>query len=189
MDSGMLSRRYAEALFRYASAHGAEQQVYAEVSTLVASFTRYPALRRVLDNRLLPIEKKAEVIARCSGGGTDDKLSPAISEQFSHFIRLVLDERREEFLQMICLSYIQLVRRERGVMDVEVTTAAKVDESTREVLKNELVRRTGKTVTMHLHTDPTLIGGYVFRWDTFRFDASARTALRRIKKTLTQIKL
>lgn len=176
MYAGTISLRYARALMIHAAKHGVVGEVYADAQALAAAWTKYPALRRVLDNRLLDNARKVAALSEACGG---------LSPRFNGFTTLVIGARRGELLQTICLDYMQLVREQEGLLDVWVTTAAGVDEATRALFAEKLGLKTGRKVTLHTAVDKSLIGGYVLRWDTYRLDRSVAGALKRIEKQLS----
>ena len=78
MNTGMIPVRYAKALLEFAYEKKCAEQVYAEMSAVAGSFEREHALHRVLDNPVLPVDKKTELIRTAGGGRT--------SEVFDRFV-------------------------------------------------------------------------------------------------------
>lgn len=105
MDLGIISRRYATALYMYAHKHGKEKEVYKSAFALSNSFLQYEALTRTLGSPVLPDEQKEKLLVLCSG--------KEVSEEFLNFIRLVIRQKREEFLWIISLMYQEIYRKER----------------------------------------------------------------------------
>lgn len=67
MDVGVLSVRYAKALFDYALEKGVEGQVYKELVLVAHSFASNPDLRATLDNPLLPAKEKFQFLHTAAG--------------------------------------------------------------------------------------------------------------------------
>lgn len=177
MDRGMISRRYAETLLMYAQRQSKDQQVYHEARILSRTYQEYPALRRVMGNLMLTTAKKIEAIDAC--------IQEGLSNEMRHFLRLLIQEKREEFLQEICLSYEELFRKANNWYDVQVITAAPLEKETELKIKKKLEKYVNGTVSLHTKVNPALIGGYVILWDTYRLDASVASRLKRIKRRLT----
>lgn len=177
MDRGMISRRYAEALFMYAKKKDKDKHIYLEARILSQCYRELPALRRVMSNLMLTTTKKLEIINACTEGG--------FSHEMNHFVRLLILKKREEFLQEICLSYEALFRKANKWHDVLVITAAPLNKETKEKISKKLTSSIHGTVTLHAKVNPALIGGYVILWDTYRLDASLASRLKRIKRRLT----
>ena len=122
MNTGMIPVRYAKALLEFAYEKKCAEQVYAEMSAVAGSFEREHALRRVLDNPVLPVDKKTELIRTAGGGRT--------SEVFDRFVWLVLHNRRERYLQSISLMYLDLYRKLNRISTGRLETAVPVTPET-----------------------------------------------------------
>ena len=103
MDIGIVSMRYAKALMEYAKSMGAEDTLYKEFCMLDRSFRKHPDLRMALENPILTIREKLTLICTAAVGD-----APA-GREFARFMTLVLKNRRENFLQYICLSFLDFV--------------------------------------------------------------------------------
>lgn len=79
--------------------HGAEDTLYKEFCMLDRSFRKHPDLRMALENPILTIREKLTLICTAAVGD-----APA-GREFARFMTLVLKNRRENFLQYICLSF------------------------------------------------------------------------------------
>jgi F-type H+-transporting ATPase subunit delta len=177
MDRGTISRRYAKALLMYAQAKHKEKQLFNESSIVEQSFMRYPALARCLSNRVLPAKKKEELIHVCAGGN--------ISEEFKKFIHLIIKQKREALLQLICLDYQQLFYEDNHLLHVVLITAHEIDKETAQRIVEKIEKMTKETVHLQMKVDPGILGGFITYWDTYRLDASVKTALKQIQKKLT----
>ena len=100
MNTGVVSMRYAKALLAYADAQGKEDQVYEEVKTLADHYVTVPGLRRAVENPVLDIETKLQLLQEAAGGKD-------VSEELKRFFRLVLEAKREKFLQFMTWSRLQ----------------------------------------------------------------------------------
>jgi len=177
MDRGLIARRYATALWMYATKCGSEDEVYAEAQTLLSAFTGYPALRRVLESHMISAQKKEQIAAAIAG---DEHAGSTLRR----FVQLLISNHREEFLREICLSYQGIYRREKRLLNVSLTTAQPVRQSVEQHLRQKLEASTGQTVNFTANVDPSIVGGYILRWDTYRLDASVAGRLRQVRTQL-----
>ena len=174
MNQGIISRRYATALWMYALKKGHQEEVYAETKRLCSNFTQYDSLKRVLSNRLLTQEKKIAVLSMIIG--------EPLSETFQNFIRLIFARSREKFLRTICLSFEMIYLRENRMLPAKLVTATPVDKSIEQRFIQKLEKNTGQKVCLETQVNPALIGGYVVTVDTYRLDASVSNRLKQIKE-------
>ena len=69
-----------------------------------------------------------------------------------------------------------------------LVTSTTLDDHTIQRLKDIVKAQTKSKVEFELEQDPSLIGGFILEYDTYRFDGSVRGQLQRIKKQLVQAK-
>ncbi len=174
MDVGIISRRYAKALLEYAAGTGADKEVYAELSRLSDCFMAMPQLRAALNNPVLDVKEKLSLACQAAGG--------KVCEEFVRFVKLVLQERRESYLQLMCLTYIDLYRRMKNITIGELTTACPVEAGVEERLKALVHAHTSGEVELSMKVEPSIEGGFIFKVGTYRLDASVATQFRRVKQ-------
>ena len=178
MYIGVISMRYAKALLAYADEKGTEDTVYEEAGILADSFSRIPELRQALDNPVLPAETKLKLICEAAGGGK-------VSEELKRFVELVLEERREKFLQFMIMSYIDLYRKQKNISVGKITTVCPVAEEVVNRIRALVVEKTHGTVEFKTKIDPKLEGGFsLCKYGTYRLDASVANQIKRVKQQL-----
>ena len=109
MNTGVVSRRYAKALLAYVKAAKKEDKVYEEVKTLASYFERVAGLRHAVENPVLDIPAKLKLLREAAGGAD-------VSQELMRFFGLVLEEKREKFLQFMTWSYIDLYREDKNIL-------------------------------------------------------------------------
>lgn len=174
MNTGVVSMRYAKALLAYAKAQQKEDMVYQEAKLLAVHYTEVPGLRRAIENPVLETEQKLNLLCEAAGGKT-------VSDELKRFFNLVLEERREKFLQFMIWSYIDLYREEKHILIGRLTTAVPSPKLISH-LEQMASERTHGTVELEAKVDPNLIGGYIIELSGYRMDASVANQLKRVKR-------
>ena len=177
MDIGVISVRYARALLKSATLAKLEDQVYQEMQTLSQSYIQVPELMFTIDNPMLAKDKKKAVLVTACGGEVTDLTQT--------FIQLVLGEDRESTLQFMAASYITLYRKQKNITRGRLITAVAVSPATEQKMKEMVEGKTQGTVEFQTEIDPSIIGGFILDYDTYRMDASVKTKLNDI---LAQLK-
>lgn len=174
MNIGVVSRRFAKALLDFAKISKAEDKVYEEMKTLSAHYVDVPALRRAISNPVLERGKKLDLLLEAAGG------KDTTSKETRRFFSLVLENKREEFLQFMAWSYIDLYREDKKILMGRLTTAVPSP-----VLVGSLERMarllTHGSVELEQKINPSLIGGYIIELAGLRLDASVVSQLKSIK--------
>ncbi|MCI2082366.1 MAG: F0F1 ATP synthase subunit delta [Bacteroidales bacterium] len=181
MDVNILSMRYAKALFQFAAENGDEKKVYEECQILSMAFPEVKKLRVTLQSPLVSEEEKTLLIREaCSPGGKD------VSPSFNSFIKLVIRNKREGYVNSIILIYMDLYRNSKHIGVAKLTTAVPVEK--------HVLERISEKTRLHLHAaemefdtkvDPRIEGGFIFDFNDFRIDASVYSQLLNIRKQLT----
>lgn len=176
MDIGVIARRYAKALLKYAIEEHAEDLVYDEVQQFIDSYGKYRQIAELLGNPLSKLEKKESIL--CSAASDD------ASPVFRSFIRLVLQNHRETYMLFICHSYVSLYRELKKICIGRLTTAVPVSDEISGRLEKWMEEHSAPytDVIMESHTDPNLLGGFIFEIDDRRIDASIASQFEKIKK-------
>ena len=174
MNTGVISVRYAKALLEYAKTQGVEDKVYAAMKTLAERFARIPDLRRSVENPVLDTATKIsllqEAVQTADAGG-----------EMMRFFRLVLDKKREKYLQFMILSYIDLYRESKNILIGHLTTAVP-SPSLLSSLKEKAEKQTNGTVELETTVNPDIIGGYIIELGGYRVDASIASQLKQVEQ-------
>lgn len=176
MDIGIVSMRYAKALMEYAKSTKMEDTIYAEMRMLARSFVKHPNLRGALENPILAIDEKLALICTATVG------SASVGHEFARFIALILKNRRESFLQYICLSYINLYRKDRHIGIAKLITAVPVSQEVWERIRDSASHLLHAEMELQTEVDSTIEGGFIFDVNDYRLDASVATQLKKVKQ-------
>ncbi|NCC09353.1 MAG: F0F1 ATP synthase subunit delta [Bacteroidia bacterium] len=176
MEVGILSMRYAKALINYVLERGGEDKLYQEFICLSSSFRTHPTLRDTIDNPILSVEDKFTLI--CTAASGVDKPSDA----FVQFIRMVLKNKRETYLQFMSLMYIDLYRKSKHIGIGRLVTAVPVSKEVEERIRSTAAHVLHAQMELETVVDPTIEGGFIFDINDYRVDASIATQLKRVKQ-------
>ena len=108
MNTGVISVRYARALLKSADQQAVKDAVYADMQSIAQNYLDVRQLRTAIDNPMLPKDKKEEILLAACGGNP--------SEQTKKFIKLVLNEGRENLMQFMANSFVTLYRQEKNMV-------------------------------------------------------------------------
>ena len=177
MDLGVISVRYARALLKCALQQKIENNVYEDMQNLYNSYLQVPELRQTVDNPMLQKEQKRHILEVACGGEVTDLVK--------RFLQLVLEDDRESTLQFMAASYITLFRKNKNIIRGKLTTAVPVSPETEDKMRKMVELKTNGTVEFNTEVDPSIIGGFILEYDTYRLDLSVKSMLNSI---LSQLK-
>ena len=176
MDNGLIPRRYAKALYKFALEKGETKRIYELSKRVVDAFKENPDLQKVLSNPFISDEDKEKLLLAAAG----EK-----DEIFDRFVLLILSQKRVEFANAMMLAYRDIYRRENNISQAKITTAVKLDEARMKKLR-DLVKNAFKDSELEFSeaVDPSLIGGFKIDVDSVRMDASLSNELEQLRQTL-----
>lgn len=175
MNTGIISMRYARALFEYAVECHAENKIYAAMFKLLAAISGVKDFLHVLQSPALSDEDKTELL--CSA--IED-----CPQEFRRFAALVVKRGRAGELPYMAHSYIALYRKAGNIVAVTLKTAVPLTRELTERLTALIERYKNANVEFENIVDESLIGGFVYEADFVRLDASVSGDLRRIEKKI-----
>ena len=170
MNAGLIARRYASALEQYSTERGQSEACVANARQML---TVMPQLNELL-RQPMPGAHKLEIL---------DKALPDQCDAFRGFLKVVTDHRREIYLGRILKSYIAEYKRVRGIVDARLTVASAPSEQLLAQLEQLTLKDTdAKKVDIEVTVDPEIIGGFIFKVEDRRLDASVRRQINDLKR-------
>ncbi|MDR1722609.1 MAG: F0F1 ATP synthase subunit delta [Tannerella sp.] len=179
MDEGLISRRYAKALFEHAVSIGEETLLYQRMQILEALLRRMPEFRRGLASPMISSKTKRELLINATGKNAE--------RSYLDFIDLVSANHRTDALLMIALSYQAHYRRVKHISVVHLISASSLTNTAIARIKSLAEKKTRGKVEFSNKIDPEIDGGFIFQINDLRIDASVRGQLERISRRLAQI--
>ena len=178
MNEGLIPKRYAKALFEYASERGKADSLYRSMGTLETSFRDNPELQQTLDNPFIDDSQKEKLIATAAGSPADDTV-------LADFLRLLARNKRLDMARGAAIAYCDIYRKANNISLVTVTAAAPLDPEEEKRLKDIIARHLdGGTMEYTFALDPSLIGGFTIGINSERLDASIKNELKQLRLKL-----
>ena len=177
MNTGVVSMRYAKALFAYAKEQGVEDAIYNNMLQLMATLQQVKELVAMLNAPTLSKEERVKLL--CSAVDS--------SPVYEDFMRLVVNEEREPLLIFISHCYVSLYRNAKNLVAVRFTTSQPADDALCDEVAAALLPD-GAIVEMQNVVDEEIVGGFIYETETHRLDASIRRQLRDIENEFVKQK-
>lgn len=172
----LLARRYAKALLQTAEEEGVASRAFLEARALAAAIGEDPEIQRFLSKPLVAPSDKLGVLL--------SSFPARPSQVLSHFLKTVMENRRERFLPQILREFLQLFRAARGELKVALTTAFRLSSARTRLLQRELSAKLRRKVELVPMVDRLILGGASLQVEDTLYDATLRTRVRRLEASL-----
>nr|WP_041697184.1 MULTISPECIES: F0F1 ATP synthase subunit delta [Rhizobium/Agrobacterium group] len=175
-----VAERYASSLFELAREAGSVDAVAGDLNRFQAMIDESVDLQRLVTSPAFTSEQQASAIAALC-----DKAE--IGGLVGNFLKLVAANRRLFAVPGMIAAFRMIAARHRGELAADVTSAHALTPAQETELKEALKSATGKTVTMFVTVDPSLLGGLIVKIGSRQIDTSLRTKLSTLKLALKEV--
>ncbi len=174
-EATTIARPYAEAVFAVAKEDGTLDQ-WSEMLDFVASLMQDGTMQRLVNE---PAQVNSQISELIIGIGGDK-----LTQEEQNLVRLLAENGRLQIASEIARRYESLKNRERGVLDVDVTTAFPLDEAQQQSIAAVLKSKLGRDIRITSSEEPALIGGVVIRAGDLVIDSSVQGQLTKLANEL-----
>ena len=178
MDQGLIPRRYAKALHKFAIEKGEDKRLYELTGNLAKAFMAQPRLQEAVINPFVTAADKTELLTTAAGAGKDDNV-------FADFLKLLEQNNRIGHVRDIAIAYRDIYREANHIYRVTVTSAQPLAQAEEQRLKDLVMKHLdGGSMEYVAQTDPELIGGFTVAINNERLDASVANELKQLRLKL-----
>jgi F-type H+-transporting ATPase subunit delta len=177
MNQGIISTRYAKALFKVGIENKCLERLKADMELIKYTISENSIFRQVLDNPVIKPPEKRKVMS--------ELLEKWVNTLTLNFINLIIRQRRETLLADVSRDFIDMYEKLKCIKRAHVVSSTSMDDPSKQQLQQQLKVLFKADVQLTAETNPDLIGGFILRVGDQQYDASLSSALKRMRKTLT----
>lgn len=189
MNEGLIPKRYAKALHKFACEKGADLGLYRLMGNLSRSFADNPALDTTVANPFVGDDEKIGLLRTASAvSDVPAKATATVANEaatFADFLKLLKENKRLPMAGAIARAYCDIYRKENRIYRVTVVSAKPLDApEQKRLLKLIESHLDGGKMESSFSTDAELIGGFTVDIDNERLDASVKNELKQLRLKL-----
>lgn len=173
MISSKAARRYASALLGFAQETKNIDVVLKDIQFIQNTINNSKELSVFLKSPVIKEEKKINVLS--------DLFKKNITVETWKFIELLSAKSRLELLSAITVAFVEAYNKYAGIMEIEVLSAFKADETQLTKIKTSLEKIYSKSVNLICKVDENLLGGMVIKIDDTVIDGSVKNKLQQLE--------
>ena len=174
MSATQIPYRYAKALFDYAKTNQQLDRVFADMQLINKLVDENRELDRVFHSPILKPTKKAEVF--------NAVFKNLLSKQTLDFVDMLIDKGRENYMEAIAESFMQMHNEANNVIEAQITTAVAIDEKLRSEIKTKLKAQLNRDIVLIEKVNPEILGGYILRVNDKQEDKCLTSKLNNLKR-------
>jgi len=174
MKGKILASRYAKAVFELALENKILNDINNDMKLIDSVTGASKELILLLRNPVLKPKKKKTVLEAI--------FKNKIQAVTMKFLFILTDNGRESYIRDVAEEFQVLYNEHNNIITASLTTAVKVDRDVMNKIVNLIENQTKATVKLKETVDENIIGGFVFDYDDFEYDASIRHQIKKLKK-------
>lgn len=171
------ARVYAEALFEVARDRGKLDAIRDELGQFVDAVDGNRELQVFFFSPYFSSAEKVEGLKRAIGGADTELIN---------FLELLIEKQRMPEVFRMRRHFDELWKQENRRIDVTVTSAVELEPAVVEKVGEEIERQTGQKVDLASRVDAEILGGIVLQVGNKVLDASIRSRLEKLRKSVAQ---
>ena len=174
MKYTVLIHRYAKALLDYAVKNDAVERILDDLKLVNETLLQSRELQTLLNQPFVSKAHKINILT--------ELFKNRITDTCLDFLNLMIDKNRESIMGNIYQKYYELYLEYKKIGVVTVTTAVELDKHTTErivkILQHKIIKK--DTIEINNVIDKDIIGGFIFNYDDYQYDASVKATLKRL---------
>ncbi len=171
------ARVYAEALFDVAKERGKLDAIRDELVQFADAVDSNRELQVFFFSPYFSSAEKVEGLKRAVSGADPELVN---------FLGLLIEKGRTNEVFRIRREFEELWKRENRQLEVTVTSAVELDPAVVARVGEEIERQTGQKVDLASDVDEGILGGIVLQVGNMVLDASIRSRLEKLRKSVAQ---
>lgn len=176
MDQGKIGTRYAKSLLDTGKEKSILDTLYKEMQEIYSLSSSNEEFKFFIHNPLLKPSEKLIIADKLFAG--------KVNELTLAFIKMTIQNGRENYLGEICLAFIDLYRKEKNIRSAVITTASNIDDKLEKQITELIKKQFNSDVELEKKTDKNIIGGFILKIDDLLYDSSISSKLRQLKRSL-----
>ncbi len=170
---------YADALMSLAQSQNLVDEFGANCRSLLELLDSSPELVDILTNPIVKGVDKKAILTKVVGSS----LHPFMV----NFLMILVDRRRIGYLGGICLRYQAELRKIKGIVLAEVTSAIALTDAQTQSVRERVQGMTAATsVEIVTKIDPDILGGVIIKVGSQIIDSSLRAEIRRLGLSISK---
>lgn len=181
MPNSLIAKRYAKALFELALEMNIVEETKSDMELIMSVCSSNKDFTQMLKSPVIRSEKKQKVIR--------DIFNDKINELSMRYMNIITRKKRESFIGQIAEEFILAYKKFNAIFTIHFESAITIGDEIRKKVITLLEDQTKGTVELIEEVKEELVGGFVMRYDDYKYDASIAYQLKKLKKSSAEINL
>ena len=179
MYQGQINVRYAKALFQLAVEKGIVDEIKQDIDLIFETFQEVDNFNILIEHPVIKASKKAQILS--------DLFEKKVHQYTLSFLHLIVKNKRENHIKNICIDFIDLYTKHKGIKRAVLTTAFNLSRTQEAKVKRSIEKAFSSTIDLNTVVDKSLIGGLIIQVDEKQLDLSVSRQIKELRSDFMKI--
>ena len=179
MYHSQVNIRYAKSLLLLAEEKNIVDEIKQDIELIIQWFEEVEELKILLEHPVVKASKKVEIL--------NSFFKDNINAYTMSFLRLIVKNKRENHLKSMCLDFIDLYKKRKGLKTAVLTTAFELTRTHKANIKKSIENIFNSEIELKTKINEALIGGMIIQVDDKQLDVSVERQIRQLKNQFLNI--
>ena len=179
MYNSQINIRYAKSLFLLAEEKNISDEIKKDMELILQWLQEYEDIKVILEHPVLKPSKKYQILS--------DLLKDKVNAYTLSLLKLIIKNKRENHLKNICLDYIDIFKKQKGIRTAVLTTAFELTRTHKANLKKSIENIFSAEVELKTKVHKELLGGMLIQVDDKQLDLSVAGQVQKLRNQFLNI--
>jgi len=179
MYNSQINIRYAKSLFLLAEEKKITDEIKKDMELISQWFDEYEDIKVLLEHPVLKGTKKYQILS--------DLLKDKVSTYTLSLLKLIIKNKREMHLKNICINFIDIYKKQKGIKTAVLTTAFELTRTHKASIKKSIENAFKAEVELETKVQKDLIGGMLIQVDDKQLDLSVAGQIHQLRNQFLNI--
>jgi F-type H+-transporting ATPase subunit delta len=179
MYNSQINIRYAKSLFLLAEEKNISDEIKKDVELILQWYEEYEDIKVVLEHPVLKPTKKYQILS--------DLLKDKVNAYTLSLLKLIIKNKRENHLKNICINFIDIYKKQKGIKTAVLTTAFELTRTHKSNIKKSIENIFSAEVELKTKVHKELLGGMLIQVDDKQLDLSVAGQVQKLRNQFLNI--
>lgn len=181
MPGSLIAKRYAKALFDLSLELNVIEDTKADMELVLSVCESNNDFNQLLRSPVIRSDKKQKVI--------DSIFEGKISKLSLRYLDIITRKKRESYIKQIADEYILAYKKFKNIFTIQFESVSVISDDIRKQVIALLEDQTKANIELIEEIKKELVGGFVLKYNDYKYDASISYMLKRLKKSAAEVNL
>lgn len=179
MYHGQINIRYAKSLYLLAEEKNLINEIKQDIDLILQWYDEIEEIKILLEHPVIKASKKTEILSSF--------FKDNINEYTLSFMQLIVKKKRENHLKNICIDFVDLYKKGKGLKTAVLTTAFELTKTHETQIKRAIEKEFNLEVELDTKVNEAIIGGMIIQLDDKQLDLSVSRQIQQLKDQFSNI--